>query len=109
MAANGDVANKIGTSGLAIQAESFGIPFYVAAPGSTVDMACETGRDIVVENREAAEVTELWYEQPMAPEGIDVFNPAFDITPAGRITALITDHGVIGQPLAENLAAAFGG
>lgn len=109
IAANGDTANKIGTSGLAILAESFGIPFYVAAPGSTIDMACAAGRDIVVETRDPAEVTELWYQQPMAPAGIDVFNPAFDVTPARRISAIITDRGVIKPPFAENLAAVFAG
>ncbi|MBQ3199789.1 MAG: S-methyl-5-thioribose-1-phosphate isomerase [Firmicutes bacterium] len=108
VAANGDVANKIGTSGVAILAEAFGIPFYVAAPGSTIDMACSTGREIVVEQRDPAEVSELWYQRPMAPAGINIFNPAFDVTPAKRITAIITNEGVVRQPLAENLAAMFG-
>ena len=80
----------------------------MAAPGSTIDLACASGSDIVVENRDPSEVTELWFRQPMAPAGIDVFNPAFDVTPAKRISAIITDRGVIKPPFAKNLAAVFG-
>lgn len=108
IAANGDFANKIGTYGLAIMAKSFGVPFYVAAPTSTLDIACDSGRDIVVEQRDAAEVTELWYQQPMAPAGIDVFNPAFDITPGGLVAAFITERGVLTPPFAPAIAAVLG-
>lgn len=98
VAANGDTANKIGTSGVAILARHYGIPFYVCAPLSTVDMACPDGGSIEIEQREAREVTELWYERRMAPEGIHVYNPAFDVTEAGLITAFVTERGVIRPP-----------
>lgn len=108
IAANGDVANKIGTYGLAIMAKTFGVPFYVAAPTSTIDIGCDSGCDIVVESRAADEVTGLWYKQPMAPEGIDVFNPAFDVTPAGLVSAIICERGVLRPPFAESIAAVLG-
>lgn len=94
VAANGDVANKIGTLGVAILAHHFGIPFYVLGPTSTIDMRCRTGADIVIEERAAEEVTEMWYVRRMAPEGLSVFNPAFDVTPHELITAIITEKGV---------------
>ncbi|MDY4757463.1 MAG: S-methyl-5-thioribose-1-phosphate isomerase [Parabacteroides sp.] len=93
VAANGDVANKIGTFGLAILAHHFGIPFYVLGPTSTIDMSCPTGEAIVIEERAAEEVTEMWYAHRMAPEGISVYNPAFDVTPHELITAVITEKG----------------
>ena len=93
VAANGDVANKIGTFGLAILAHHFGIPFYVLGPTSTIDMSCPTGEAIVIEERAAEEVTERWYAHRMAPEGISVYNPAFDVTPHELITAVITEKG----------------
>lgn len=104
IAANGDVANKIGTYGVAILAKTFGVPFYVAAPTSTLDIGCESGRDIVVEQRDPAEVTEHWYGRPLAPEGIKVLNPAFDVTPAELVSAIITERGVITAPFAEGIA-----
>ncbi len=88
IAANGDVANKIGTLGVAVLARHFGVPFFVAAPESTIDEACATGADIAIEPRDAREV--------LAPpiEGVQVYNPAFDVTPAPLVTAIITEHGI---------------
>jgi methylthioribose-1-phosphate isomerase len=103
VAANGDVANKIGTLGLAILANAFEVPFYVAAPLSTVDFDTPTGADIPIEERAAGEVSGF-AGQPVTPLGIRVHNPAFDVTPARYITALITEHGVIEPPFAEGLA-----
>ncbi|EQD24052.1 MAG: hypothetical protein D084_Lepto4C00613G0001, partial [Leptospirillum sp. Group IV 'UBA BS'] len=90
IAANGDTANKIGTYGLAVLAREHGIPFYVAAPFSTIDPATPSGRTIPIEERSPREITHAG-ETPMAPEGISVFNPAFDVTPARYITAIITE------------------
>lgn len=103
VAANGDVANKVGTSYVAIAAKHYGIPFYVCGPISTFDFACESGVSIVIEQRDAAEVTEMWYSGRMAPAGIKVFNPSFDVTDAGLITAFVTERGVIRPPYKENL------
>ena len=94
VAANGDTANKIGTSGVAVLAKYYGIPFYVLGPTSTIDMDCPTGKEIKIEERDPAEVTEKWYDRRMAPEGIHVYNPAFDVTPAELITAIITEKGI---------------
>lgn len=94
VAANGDVANKIGTLGVAILANYFHIPFYVCAPISTIDLSCTSGENIVIENRAADEVTDLWYRERMAPEGVKVYNPAFDVTPHALVTALITEKGI---------------
>ena len=91
IAANGDVANKVGTLAVAVLAKHFNIPFYVLAPRSTVDPATPSGADIVIEERPAAEVTDMWYEKRMAPAGVKVFNPAFDVTPRELITAIITE------------------
>lgn len=95
VAANGDTANKIGTSGVAVLAKYYGIPFYVCAPFSTIDMSAKTGADIVIEQRDENEVTELWYEKRMAPDGVGVLNPAFDVTEHSLITAFITEKGVL--------------
>ena len=105
MAANGDGANKIGTSGVAILAKEYGIPFYMFVPMSTVDFGTETGEDIVIEERDGEEIRTLWYEKPMAPEGIKTFNPAFDVTPAEYITAVVTEKGIARPPFRESLAA----
>ncbi len=107
IAANGDVANKIGTSGVAILARHFRKPFYVAAPGSTIDLDCRSGKNIIIEEREPEEVCELWYSRRMAPAGIGVYNPAFDVTPAELVSGIITERGVIYPPYSENLAALF--
>jgi methylthioribose-1-phosphate isomerase len=103
MAANGDACNKIGTSGVAIIARHYGIPFYVCAPTSTIDMNVPDGNGIVIEERAASEVTEMWYAERMAPEGAKVYNPAFDVTPADLITAVVTEHGVLRPPYGESL------
>jgi methylthioribose-1-phosphate isomerase len=95
VAANGDVCNKIGTSGLAVLAKFYGIPFYVCAPMSTVDMDTPAGADIEIEERDGYEVTGMWYEKPMAPEGVRVYNPSFDVTPGGLVTAIITEQGIL--------------
>lgn len=103
VAANGDSANKIGTSGLAILARHYGIPFYVHAPFSTIDLACATGADIHIEERPAEEVTEKWYSKRMAPAGVKVYNPCFDVSDASLITAIVTERGVARPPYAESL------
>jgi methylthioribose-1-phosphate isomerase len=103
VAANGDAANKIGTSGVAILAKHYGIPFYVCAPTSTIDMAIKEGKDIVIEERKPGEVTEMWYKEHMAPAGVKVFNPAFDVTEHDLITAVITEYGIAHAPYTETL------
>lgn len=107
VAANGDTANKIGTSGVAILAKHYGIPFYVCAPLSTVDLKCSTGEDIHIELRSNEEVTSKWYEKPMAPEGVDVYNPCFDVTDNTLITAIVTEKGIAYPPYIESLAELF--
>ncbi len=102
IAANGDTANKIGTYGLAVLAKYHGIPFYVAAPTSTIDLDCPDGSTIPIEMRDPKEVTRPFGVQ-IAPDGVDVYSPAFDITPNELITAIITEHGVISPPYKENL------
>lgn len=103
VAANGDAANKIGTSGVAILARHYGIPFYVLGPTSTIDPACPDGGGIRIEERPAAEVTDLWYSRPMAPAGVKVFNPAFDVTDNGLISAIVTERGVARPPFGPEL------
>ena len=97
IAANGDAANKIGTYGVAVLAKAHGIPFYVAAPATTFDLSLADGAGIPIEQRAPGEITH-WAGRSLAPLGVDVYNPAFDVTPANLITALITDRGVI-QPV----------
>jgi methylthioribose-1-phosphate isomerase len=101
VAANGDAANKIGTSGLAILTQHYGIPFYVCAPTSTTDMSINDGSKIVIEERPSDEVTEMWYRERMAPPGIKVYNPAFDVTDCRLITAFVTEFGVARPPYLE--------
>lgn len=103
MAANGDGANKIGTNSVAILAHEYGIPFYMFVPTSTIDMGCESGDDIEIELREPREVTDLWYAHPMAPDGVKVYNPAFDVTPAKYITAVVTEKGIARPPYQSSL------
>jgi len=98
VAANGDTANKIGTFGVAVLAKNFGIPFYVCAPRSTIDLGTATGADIVIEERDPAEVTDLWYTEPMTPAGVKVFNPSFDVTPGEFISGFVTEDGVVQAP-----------
>lgn len=107
MAANGDGANKIGTSGVAILAREYGIPFYMFVPTSTIDLDTESGDDIHIELRDGEEIYRMWYEKPMAPEGVRTYNPAFDVTPAEYITAVITEKGIVRPPYRENLAKLF--
>lgn len=103
IAANGDIANKIGTSGVAILAKHYNIPFYVLGPYSTIDYNCPTGDDIVIEEREPNEIKEMWYKEPMALKETKCYNPAFDVTDHELITAIITDRGIIRAPFKENL------
>ena len=107
VAANGDTANKIGTSGVAILAKHYGIPFYVLGPTSTIDMACPDGEHIPIEQRDPAEIKNLWYEKPMALPEVKCYNPAFDVTDHDLITAIITEKGICYPPYDESLAALF--
>lgn len=102
IAANGDAANKIGTYTLAVLAKENNIPFYIAAPVSTIDISLKTGDKIPIEERGAEEVTHI-LGMPIAPEGITAANPAFDITPHKYITAIITDKGIIKEPYSESI------
>jgi methylthioribose-1-phosphate isomerase len=104
IAANGDVANKIGTYGVAVLAKENGIPFYVAAPVSTVDLSCADGEKIPIEQRNAREITHIAGKQ-MVPDGVSVENPAFDVTPAKYVTAIITERGIARAPFDESLSA----
>lgn len=103
VAANGDTANKIGTLGLALQAKALSIPFYIAAPLSTIDLSTPTGEEIPIEERHPDEVTHI-YGHRIAPEGIRVFNPAFDVTPHEYITAIITEKGIVRGDYTTGLA-----
>jgi len=106
VAANGDAANKIGTYSLAVLANAHGIPFYIAAPLSTIDRSVACGRDIPIEERAADEIT-IMGERRIAPADVTVWNPAFDVAPAELIAGLITERGVIRPPYTENIAALF--
>lgn len=103
IAANGDIANKIGTSGVAILAKYYGIPFYVLGPYSTIDYNCKTGDDIIIEEREQSEIKKMWYKKPMALPETKCYNPAFDVTDNSLITAIITDRGILRAPYKESL------
>ena len=107
VAANGDAANKIGTSGVAILAKHYGIPFYVLGPTSTIDMSCQTGDDIEIELRNPEEIKTKFYEKPMAPANVKCYNPAFDVTDNSLITAIVTEKGICRAPYTESLAALF--
>ena len=107
IAANGDAANKIGTYGVALAAKAHGIPFYVAAPSSTFDLALPSGDAIPIEERDAREITHGFGCQT-APEGIEVYNPAFDVTPADLIEAIVCERGVIRPVSPETVAAMLG-
>jgi len=108
IAANGDAANKIGTYTVAVLANAHNVPFYVAAPLSTIDVDCPNGAAIPIEERSAAEVTQIGGTR-VAPEGVAVRHPAFDVTPASLITAIITDRGVLRAPYEEAIRALFRG
>ncbi|MFM8413027.1 MAG: S-methyl-5-thioribose-1-phosphate isomerase, partial [Alphaproteobacteria bacterium] len=102
-AAIGDVANKIGTYSVAVLAAHHGVPFYVAAPVSSIDLACKTGEQIPIEERAAAEVTHVGGKQ-ITPAGVKVWNPAFDVTPHDLVTAIVTENGVARPPYTQSLA-----
>ncbi len=107
VAANGDACNKIGTSGVAILAKYYGIPFYVCGPTSTIDMSIARGEDITIEQRPAEEVTEMWYKKRMAPVGVKVYNPAFDFADNELIAGIITEYGIARPPYSESLKEIF--
>ncbi len=109
IAANGDTANKIGTYSLAVLSRYHKIPFYIAAPASTFDLKIKTGKDIPIEQRDRKEIAELFFKYPIAPKGVKVFNPAFDVTPQDLITAIITDKGIIRPPYEKNIRRILGG
>jgi methylthioribose-1-phosphate isomerase len=106
IAANGDTANKIGTYGVALAARAHGLPFFVAAPLSTIDLKTPDGAQIPIEERDAREVTHVG-ERRLAPDGVGVRNPAFDVTPAALIAAIITERGVARAPYVESIAKLF--
>ena len=106
IAANGDTANKIGTYSLSVLAKAHGIPFYFAAPTSTIDMKISSGMEIVIEERKPEEITNIRGIR-IAPENIAVANPAFDVTPQKHITAIVTERGIIKRPFRRNIAALF--
>lgn len=107
VAANGDAANKIGTSVVATVAKRYNIPFYVCAPTSTIDINTATGDDINIEQRKPEEVTEMWYKERMAPEGVKVYNPAFDVTDNELISGIVTEYGVLRAPYDEAIKKLF--
>ncbi|MCH7526887.1 MAG: S-methyl-5-thioribose-1-phosphate isomerase, partial [Planctomycetes bacterium] len=108
IAANGDVANKIGTYGLSILAKAHGVPFYVAAPSTTFDRSLGSGEEIPIEQRSAEEIRR-GFGRPTAPENVRCYCPAFDVTPAGSIRAIITERGVIEPVTSERISAVLGG
>ena len=103
IAANGDTANKIGTSGVAVLAKHYGIPFYVLGPTSTIDLECACGDDIPIELRAPGEITEKFYQKPLAPWGVKCYNPAFDVTDNGLIAAIVTEAGICRPPFDVSL------
>lgn len=107
VAANGDTANKIGTSVVAAVAARYQVPVYICAPTSTIDMNTPTGAGIHIEQRPAEEVTDMWYKERMAPEGVKVYNPAFDVTDNDLITAIVTEYGIARAPFKKSLKEIF--
>ena len=107
IAANGDFANKIGTSGVAVLAKHYGIPFYTLGPTSTIDMNCPDGDHIPIEERDPAEIREKFYEKPMALSGVKCYNPAFDVTDHTLLTGIITEKGICYPPFSESLKKLF--
>ena len=102
VAINGDVANKVGTYNIAVLAKHHGIPFYVAAPISTIDFQMKTGKEIPIEERDGKEVTEIFGKR-ISPEDVAVYSPAFDVTPNDLLTAIVTDKGIINPPFSDSL------
>ena len=107
VAANGDAANKIGTSGVAILAKHYGIPFYVLGPTSTIDLACPDGDHIQIELRDPEEIRSKFYARPMAPAGVKCYDPAFDVTSHDLIAGIVTEKGICRPPYGQSLAALF--
>lgn len=107
IAANGDVANKIGTSGVAILAKHYGIPVYSLGPSSTIDMNCPNGDHIEIELRDPNEIRTMWYARPMAPEGVKCYNPSFDVTDHSLLSGIVTEKGIIYPPFDLNLKKLF--
>ncbi len=107
VAANGDTANKIGTSGVAILAKYYGIPFYVLGPSSTVDLNTPDGAHIEIEKRDPDEIKEKWYAKPMAPKDVKCYNPSFDVTDHDLIAGIITEKGILRPPYTESLKTLF--
>ncbi len=108
VAANGDTANKIGTRSVAVNAKYHGIPFYVFCPSSTIDFRCKSGADIVIEERSPEEIKTMFFEKPTAPKNVKCYNPAFDVTDAELITAIVTEKGICRYPYTSSLAELFG-
>ena len=107
VAANGDTANKIGTSGVAILAKHYGIPVYVLGPTSTIDMSCPDGDHIPIEERDGEEIKTMWYEKPMALPEVKCYNPAFDVTDHTLIAGIVTEKGICRPPYTKSLKALF--
>ena len=107
VAANGDTANKIGTSGVAILARHYGVPFYVLGPTSTIDLNCPTGDDVRIELRDPEEIRSGFYVHPMAPAGVKCYNPAFDVTDHPLIAGIVTEKGICRPPYTQSLTALF--
>lgn len=107
IACNGDFANKIGTSGVAILSKYYGIPFYCCAPLSTIDINTKSGDEITIEQRKGDEVTDMWYKTRMAPDGVNVLNPCFDVTPNDLVTGIITEYGIIYPPFKKSIEELF--
>jgi methylthioribose-1-phosphate isomerase len=107
VAANGDFANKIGTSGVAILAKHYGIPFYTLGPSSTIDFNTPTGDDIKIELRDPDEIKNMWYKEPMALKEVKCYNPSFDVTDHSLLTGIVTERGIVYPPFRENLKKLF--
>ena len=107
IAANGDFANKIGTSGVAILAKYYHIPFYTLGPSSTIDFSTKTGSDIHIEQRDPDEIRSMWYKEPMILREVDCYNPSFDVTDHSLLTAIVTERGIVYPPFEENLKKLF--
>ena len=107
IAANGDFANKIGTSDVAILAKYYHIPFYTLGPSSTIDFSTKTGSDIHIEQRDPDEIRSMWYKEPMILREVDCYNPSFDVTDHSLLTAIVTERGIVYPPFEENLKKLF--
>lgn len=107
VALNGDTANKIGTSSVAVLADYYNIPFYVLGPSSTIDMDCPCGERIEIELREEEEIIKKYYKEPMAPEGVTCYNPAFDVTDHSLITGIVTEKGILRAPYEKSIRKLF--